>query len=122
MCLVATAYGQLKALHWARRNGCPWDEYTCQMAAAHGHLNTLWWAMHSGCPHMHQELYNNAAAWGQAGVMAWLEEDAQTKGLNLHMRGPCANDDDVACNEMTRMDMVKDLWWAQQWAPGFVRP
>jgi hypothetical protein len=34
------------------------------------------WAMHSGCPHTHQEIYNNAAAWGRAGVMVWLEEDA----------------------------------------------
>jgi hypothetical protein len=91
------------------------------MAAAHGHLDTLRWAMHTGCPHTHQELYNNAAAWGRAGVMAWLEEDARTKGLDLHVRGLCANDDDVACDEMIMMDTVKDLWRAQQWTPGFVR-
>ncbi len=32
------------------------------------------------------------------------------------MWGPCANDDDIACDKMIMMDMVKDLWQAQQWA------
>ncbi len=117
-CLVAAAYGQLEALHWARSNGCPWDEDACRMAAAHGHLDTLRWVMHSGCPHTHQDLYNNAEAWDRHGVMAWLEEDARTKGYDLHVRGPSANVDD----EVIMRDTVKDLWRARQWAPGVVRP
>ena len=121
-CLVAAAYGQLEALHWARSNGCPWDEDACRMAAAHGHLATLQWAMHSGCPHTHQNLYHNAEAWGRGGVMAWLEEDARTKGHDLQVRGPCANIDDLADDEGIMTDTVKDLWQARQWAPGVVRP
>jgi len=31
-------------LQWARVNGCPWDEYTCQYAAYRGHLEVIQWA------------------------------------------------------------------------------
>lgn len=54
--------------------------------------------------------------------MAWLKEDARTKGHELHIQGPCANIDNLADNKRIMMDMVKDLWWAQEWALGFVCP
>jgi hypothetical protein len=37
-------------LQWARRNGCPWDERTCEVAAGRGHLEILRWARQHGCP------------------------------------------------------------------------
>ena len=37
-------------LPWARANGCPWDEYTCEGAAKGGHLEVLQWVRANGCP------------------------------------------------------------------------
>ena len=37
-------------LQWARSNGCPWDEETCEAAARGGHLDVLKWARANGCP------------------------------------------------------------------------
>jgi len=37
-------------LQWARRNGCPWNEWTCRDAVAGGHLEVLQWARRNGCP------------------------------------------------------------------------
>jgi hypothetical protein len=42
--------GHLEVLQWARRHGCPWDEYTCTAAAEEGHLEVLRWARANGCP------------------------------------------------------------------------
>ena len=35
---------------WARENGCPWDEDTCENAAEFGLLEVLKWARANGCP------------------------------------------------------------------------
>ena len=40
----------LEVLQWARQNGCPWDEETCEAAATGGHLEVLRWARQNGCP------------------------------------------------------------------------
>ena len=37
-------------LKWARANGCPWNEFTCECAAENGHLEVLKWARANGCP------------------------------------------------------------------------
>ena len=37
-------------LQWARANGCPWDEWTCEGAAKGGHLEVLQWVRANGCP------------------------------------------------------------------------
>ena len=37
-------------LQWARAQGCPWNEYTCEYAASGGHLAVLQWARAQGCP------------------------------------------------------------------------
>lgn len=37
-------------LQWARANGCPWDETTCEAAVARGHLDVLQWAKENDCP------------------------------------------------------------------------
>ena len=37
-------------LKWARENGCPLDEETCEIAAKAGHLDVLRWARENGCP------------------------------------------------------------------------
>ena len=40
----------LAVLKWARSQGCPWDERTCEAAAVSGHLAVLQWAQAHGCP------------------------------------------------------------------------
>ena len=37
-------------LQWARAQGCPWDEHTCEQAARCGYLAVLQWARAQGCP------------------------------------------------------------------------
>src|SRR3972149_5131981 len=37
-------------LHFAHKNGCPWDEQTCAYAAKSGHLEVLRYAHENGCP------------------------------------------------------------------------
>ena len=41
--------GQLDCLRYARKNGCPWDEKTCEGAAKYGHLECLKYAREQGC-------------------------------------------------------------------------
>jgi|TARA_B110000977_G_scaffold26623_1_gene33263 hypothetical protein len=49
-CAKAAADGNLTALKWLRKNGCPWDEKTCANAAEGGHVGVLKWAHENGCP------------------------------------------------------------------------
>jgi len=35
---------------WAREQGCPWNEYTCEAAANGGHLEGLRLAREQDCP------------------------------------------------------------------------
>ena len=37
-------------MQWARANGCPWDERTCEGAAYSGNLEVLQWLRANGCP------------------------------------------------------------------------
>jgi len=49
LCSQAAAGGNLLALKWLRRKGCPWNACTCEFAAFHGHLGVLKWARQHGC-------------------------------------------------------------------------
>ena len=49
-CEATARGGHLEVLKWARQNGCPWDEETCADAAEGGHLEVLKWARQNGCP------------------------------------------------------------------------
>ena len=44
ICETVAHCGYLNILKWARKNGCPWDKWTCCGAASCGHLETLKWA------------------------------------------------------------------------------
>jgi hypothetical protein len=37
-------------LSWAKDNGCPWDDRTCEAAFAGGQADVLAWALEQGCP------------------------------------------------------------------------
>jgi hypothetical protein len=37
-------------LSWAKDNGCPWDDRTCEAAYTGGHEDVLEWARGQGCP------------------------------------------------------------------------
>ena len=47
-------YGSIKwtleVLKWARANGCPWTEMTCEYAAIRKRTEVLKWARENGCP------------------------------------------------------------------------
>src|SRR5437899_1988986 len=47
-CALAAAHGYLNLINWARANGCPWNERTCEQAAEGGHLEVLQWARTNG--------------------------------------------------------------------------
>jgi hypothetical protein len=49
-CRVRPNGGHLEVLQWARRLGCPWDEFTCVYAAKGGHMEVLQWAGAYTCP------------------------------------------------------------------------
>jgi len=38
-------------LKYARENGCPWDQRTCDSAAMNDYLHVLRWAIDNGCPY-----------------------------------------------------------------------
>ncbi len=46
----AVEAGNLKCLKLLRKQGCPWDEVTCEAAAYGGHLECLKYLHKNGCP------------------------------------------------------------------------
>ena len=73
-CAYAAQGGHLKALEWARRNGCEWDEKTCWRAAGGGHLEVLRWARENGCP-WNEWTCSAAEAGGHLEVLQWAREN-----------------------------------------------
>ena len=57
-------------LNWARANGCPWKERTCDEIAAGGHLEVLQWARANGCD-WDVSTWNAAAEEGHVEVLQW---------------------------------------------------
>jgi hypothetical protein len=49
-CEMIAEGGQLDVLQWARKQGYPWDSDSCARAAGNGHLQMLRWLLHNGCP------------------------------------------------------------------------
>ncbi|CAB9519493.1 ankyrin repeat protein [Seminavis robusta] len=60
--------------HWARENGCPWDERTCADAASNGHLEVLKWARENRCP-WNEGTCGGAASPGHAEILKWAREN-----------------------------------------------
>jgi hypothetical protein len=48
-CQRAAANGHFQIVKYAHKNGCPWDESTCFFAAVNGDLNILKYARENGC-------------------------------------------------------------------------
>ena len=69
-CPPPAASGHLAILQWARAEGCPWDELTCQGAAAKGHLEVLQWARAKGCP-WDESTCEGASKNRQVRVLIW---------------------------------------------------
>ena len=80
---MATQYGQLETLRWARENGCDWDAKTCFHAAYGGQLEALKWLQAEGCP------WDAGTCWvavkeGHEEMLRWAREngcewDAETR-------------------------------------------
>jgi len=73
-CKDAALQGYIKVLKWARKNGCPWNEYTCSCAALNGHLDILKWARENGCP-WNEDTCRYAAENGHLDVLQWARKN-----------------------------------------------
>ena len=65
--------GHLEVLQWARENHCSWDEWTSAHAAKGGHLTVLQWAWEHHCP-WGVWTCAFAARGGHLAVLQWLRE------------------------------------------------
>ncbi len=48
-CANAASGGHIKALQWARENGCEWNAMVCSGAAENGHFDVIKWPCVNGC-------------------------------------------------------------------------
>lgn len=64
----------VEVLHWARSNGCEWDDRTCGAAAFHGQLEILQWALANGCP-WSEYAGSMALEGGHDDVIEWLKSN-----------------------------------------------
>jgi hypothetical protein len=71
--MVTEFCGSVERLAWARVNGCPWDERTCEFAARGGHLDVLRWAREHYCPWDGWTCVS-AAEGGHLDVLRWAWE------------------------------------------------
>ena len=71
---IAAGGGHLEVLQWARANGCPWNSFTCKAAAREGHLEVLRWARANGCPW--NEFTGWSAAMNHPEVLKWFLANA----------------------------------------------
>jgi hypothetical protein len=69
-CEQCSKLGFLNILKWARKQGCPWDEWTCSAAASNGHLHILKPARIQGCP-WDEETCSAAALSGHLHILKW---------------------------------------------------
>jgi hypothetical protein len=67
----------LDVLKWARKNGCEWDELTCQNAAQGGHLDVLKWARKNGCEWNIQLCIDNAH---DVVIVDWIRANSNEQG------------------------------------------
>jgi hypothetical protein len=58
-------------LHWARENGCPWDDGTTRGAAVGGHFAILQWVCANGCP-VTMQTCSYAVRFGHLEILQWL--------------------------------------------------
>ena len=62
-------------LKWARKNGCPWNEDTCNSAARSGHLAVLQRVYDNGCPMNSNLMCINAEYSGYLAVLKWARKN-----------------------------------------------
>ena len=68
------AEGRLEIMRWLRRNGCPWDAWTCAVLAEGAHLEALRWARENGCP-WDARTIAAAEAGGHDDVLRWARDN-----------------------------------------------
>jgi len=74
MCAAAAGVG-LDCLKYARENGCPWDENTCEKAAIYGRLDCLKYAHENGCPWWDEKMCLSAALFGRLDCLKYAHEN-----------------------------------------------
>jgi hypothetical protein len=97
---LADFVGSVERLGWAKANGCPWEERTCELAAGGGHLVALQWARAQGCLWDAWTSYSTAE-YGHLEVLQWAREH------------DCPWDEDT-CNFAAVGGRLALLQWARQ--------
>jgi hypothetical protein len=70
-CSAAARFGKLNMLKWLHKQGCPWSEDTSSVVARRGNLEMLKWLHSAGCPW--DEKTCSTAAWiGNLEMLKWL--------------------------------------------------
>ena len=65
--------GNIRAVQWAHKNGCPWGHSTCNVAVHYGQLEVLKWLhSHQGCP-LDERAYAAAARRGHLEMLQWMQ-------------------------------------------------
>lgn len=77
--------GYLSLLKWARKQGCPWNAWTCSCAVWGGHLDILEWLFNNGCPWDNWTCFY-AVKGNHANILQW----AIDHGCPIH-RTQCLN-------------------------------
>ena len=70
---IADFVASVEMLAWAKANGCPWREGTCNSIARSGHLAVLQWARELHCP-WGAGTCEDAAGGGHLAVLQWAWE------------------------------------------------
>ena len=97
---VAARQNALDVLRTLRKNGCPWDEYTCAYAARSGHLDVLQWAHKNGC-WWEERTCAAAARCGHLEVLQWARENGCPWDI-------------VTCAYAARSGHLEVLQWARE--------
>ena len=83
-----TIAGKLEFLRYAHKNGCPWDEDTCEQASTFGNLDCLRYAHENGCPWNSRVIYVACHFKNLDCLHYALEHGCPSDPLYLPIRGP----------------------------------
>jgi len=79
----AAEKGHLGVLKWARKNGCPWDELTCEYATGNGHLDVLKWARDNGCLWHRHTCLVYAITNDHSELAKWIQEKKKVIPISI---------------------------------------
>jgi hypothetical protein len=69
----AAFIGDLEMIKWLKKQGCPWDEWTCTWSIKGGHKEILKYLIEQRCP-CHMLSFLISAEMGDSETLKWLKE------------------------------------------------